>query len=295
MPGEITFSMIRQAHAAVCSTVEELEALQAIRLNHMSITTIDNLEVFWDIRELHLAGNMICHIENLEYLSKLEHLDLSNNRISGEALLRGIAGLPKNLQTINLAGNPCAENDSVLVSLQDSLPAVNIIIGLYGDGESVDEADAAISRHLVSGEYPDTEEDALDEEEDEDVEDVDGEGEPAESWVNADDVLQALVERKCRLQGLTTVSVNDAVAELNSEYEVAVKAGAAKSSRRWADVSTTSAVSVNQKIDTYQQRIQAMKDGMKENTARDRQDVDALTRRLQQTAERAMRALDTSI
>ena len=273
--------------------MEKLDALQVIHLDHQGIEKIDNLEVFWDIRELYLSRNVIECIENIEFLDKLQHLDLSSNRITAEALQDAFDRFPRNLSTINLSGNPCANDEAVLVALSERFPELNIIIGLYAEGEEEDEADAVINRQLNQGILPPTENDDEDEKEDDDDDD-DEEEDVNVTPLNADEVLKSLVERKCRLQNVTTViDVTDAVNELNAEYEQAIKDGADKLSKRWGDITNKSAVDVGERITTFQHRIQLMKDDRKENEQQSKQEVDNLTARLKQTAKKAMLALDT--
>lgn len=62
-------------------TEEEINELQTIDLSNESIDQIDNLEVFDNVRNLILRGNNITILENLAFLSKLEYIDLSENKI----------------------------------------------------------------------------------------------------------------------------------------------------------------------------------------------------------------------
>lgn len=290
---EISFSLIRACHGSV----EKLEALQVIHLDHQGIAEIDNLEVFWDIRELYLSRNVIERIENIEFLDRLQHLDLSSNRITAEALQDAFDRFPRNLSTINLSGNPCANDEAVLEALSERYPELNIIIGLYAEGEEEDEADAVINRQLSHGVLlPTKDEDEEEEEDDDNEEEAEAEEDINVSPLNADEVLKSLVERKCRLQNVSTViDVTDAVNELNAEYEQAIKDGADKLSKRWGDITNKSAVDVGERISTYQHRIQLMKDDRKENEQHSKQEIDDLTTRLKQTAKKAMLALDTDL
>ena len=282
-----------------------MEALQIIRLTKQGIAFIDNLELFWDARELDLSGNVIEQIENVNFLEKLERLDLSSNRITGPALLRALDVLPRNLQAINLSGNPCAEDDGALGALADRYPELNIIIGLYGDDEVEDEADAAITRQLSKanglmaspqqravGDEEDGEENGDDEDEEDDEEEEDDDAEYDPTPLNDDDVLKALVDRKCRLQNLSPMNVTKAVDTLNVEYAEAIKTGAARSSKRWGDVVDKSTADVDARLATYQQQIRRLKDDMKENAHKDAGDVAALTARLKRAAKNAILAVD---
>ena len=61
---------------------QEIDAIQRIDLSYCSIDSIDNLEVFSDIKELILIGNHITIIENILFLPQLELLDVSENQIA---------------------------------------------------------------------------------------------------------------------------------------------------------------------------------------------------------------------
>ena len=91
------------------------------------------------------------------------------------------------------------------------------------------------------------------------------------------------------------IDVNDAVNELNAEYEQAIKDGADRQSKRWGDITNKSAIDVGERITTYQHRIQLMKDDRKENEQQSKQEIDDLTTRLKQTAKKAMLALDADL
>ena len=137
MAVEITLSLVRKAHGNL--NAEQLEKIELINLNGLGITHIDNLEVFDQIKELHLSNNKIQKIENLEFLSFLSFLDVSNNLIDSEGLGQLLSSkslpLPKSLQTINLTGNPCCNDENLLIRLQDAFPHLGIIVGLYEEGE----------------------------------------------------------------------------------------------------------------------------------------------------------------
>jgi hypothetical protein len=181
---EISVTLIRGTHADF--SIDDFEALKIIRLNDQGIDCIDNLEVFSQIEELYLRNNNIQRIENVDFLSRLIILDLADNQISIDSLISSIGLLPQNLLTLNLTGNPCALDDVAVAALQKSLPAVSIIVTETSNDDEDDE--------------------------DEDTDDSRGENEENvddDVPLNADEVLQSLVERKCRLQSVATLNITN--------------------------------------------------------------------------------------
>jgi hypothetical protein len=203
----ITVKLIRSAHNNI--SAEELESLSIVNLNNQGINRIDNLELFYQIKELHISRNFISILENIEFLSNLEYLDISYNNITSYELLRCIHSLeiPKSLKVINLTGNSCANDDSMMIKLQDYSQNLNIIVGL--EEEENDEGDD-ISRESCSNNQ-----DTEDSEED----DIELDNQLFEEEhkllysgvVNADNVLKAIVERKCRQQNLHVFDIDSAV------------------------------------------------------------------------------------
>ena len=220
----ISVTLIRTTHSDF--DVDDPESIRIIKLNNAGISEIDNLEVFSHICELHLADNCIEKIENIDFLANLSFLDLSNNKIGSDALLSSIGLLPHNVRTLNLSGNPCASDESCLIALQDSYPDLNIIVGIYAEGEplealedlgslgfengrrdrdsfAVDSSNSGLydsrSDHLLADYQSDDNSNEEDEEE----------GEEGDMPLNVDEVLKSLVERKCRLQSLEAFSVTD--------------------------------------------------------------------------------------
>ena len=71
----ISISLIRQAYGN--ATAEELSQIEVLNLSGLNINVIENLEVFAEIKELHLSHNCICNIENINFMYNLEFLDIS--------------------------------------------------------------------------------------------------------------------------------------------------------------------------------------------------------------------------
>jgi Leucine-rich repeat (LRR) protein len=191
----ISVTLIRNTHSDF--NIDDIESLKVIRLNKQGIDLIDNLEVFSHIEELHLAGNVIRRIENIEFLSRLHLLDLSNNLITSESLNSSIGLLPQNIRTLILTGNPCTGDKYVLDAVQKSCDGLIIIANDTTEisnrlSELKIDALKIDSLKIVDykGEYEG------------DVEDIP---------LNADEVLQSLVERKCRLQNMEVFDITKAV------------------------------------------------------------------------------------
>lgn len=223
---DISVRLVRRAHGNL--SVEQLDALEIIQLQRQNIVEIDNLEVFSEIKELHLGGNKIKRIENLSFLHKLEFLDLSFNRIDAEGLRCCLGQLPKGLLTIVLTGNPCCQNMELLGELNDIMPNLGIVLGLDEDGEAG-----------AAGVYEEKGGDREDEAEEEDDKDDDEEEEVPEASttreyddlvlkdgevLNSEEILKAIVARKCDQQNLDipTFNMDETLSALNRECESAV-------------------------------------------------------------------------
>jgi hypothetical protein len=221
----ISITLIRRTHDDF--SIDNVESLSVIRLDNQGINCIDNLEIFSHIRELYLSNNEIEKIENIDFLNNLEFLDLSNNRITSQNLITSIALLP---QTLNIANNPCSSDESALIILQDKYSNLNIIVGVYTGGEIIENTDnLELNKSNLSRE----EDSSLVESNDGKFHEFpmsltysitsifiylylifsveDNEGDDDDHPLNADEVLKALVERKCRLQSIETFNSKDTI------------------------------------------------------------------------------------
>lgn len=244
-------------------TADEIGALEILNFNNQGIEEIDNLEVFSQIKELHLSGNAIKVIENLEYLSSLEFLDLSNNMINSHGLKNCFGRLPKSLQTVNLSGNACSLDESLLMELQDMMPNLGIVVGLEQDdgvasSQTLETSSikAAADFGTNEGEEDDGHRDSDDEDEDDDDSENDEDAQMiAAGPLNADDVLEALVSRKCKLQNASSdFSLEDTLKILQNESESAIS----NIRRRQSSIIATSgAVDVEQRVGEMMARHQA--------------------------------------
>lgn len=171
---EITFALIRRCHGNIGA--DDLEEITTISLIEQRIEVIDNLELFSQIECLNLSKNFITRLQNISLLLQLKHLDVSFNRIDSNSVIASIKEIPKSLESINLSGNPCCDDDECLLLLQDEFPNLAIIIGEEADSTGSDPVKDFIES---------TEETK-----------VVYDGSP----LNSEEVLKLIVERKCRLQ-----------------------------------------------------------------------------------------------
>ena len=254
---QISIGLIRRVHGY---SEEDFNTLQILQLANAGIEEIDNLEVFADtLKELHLSGNRIGRLENLELLSKLEFLDLSSNRIDSEGLRSGFECIPESLQTLILSGNSCADDEALLMELQDRRPGLGIVVGLEeeeGEGEGEEEAanspatqDKDPSQALRKADAKEEDGDVEDEEEDDEDEKEEEDDEEAAALrrgpLDADAVLQAIVARKCRLQSTPgpTFSLGEALQDLEREA-ASVEASSRTLDRARARTKATSALAL---------------------------------------------------
>lgn len=123
-----------------------MESLTKLSLSQNYIEQIENLQELIHLRELDLSFNKISKIENLDKLVKLEILSFFDNRISklenmdtlkkltifsaGRNCIEDKEGIIylrrfKELKSVNLAGNPCAEHDDFRIYVAVILPHVS--------------------------------------------------------------------------------------------------------------------------------------------------------------------------
>lgn len=194
----ISVTLIRGTHCDF--KLDDVEALKVLNLSNQGIDCIDNLEVFSHIEELHLAHNVIERIENVDFLNSLNLLDLSNNLINSESLTSSIGLLPRNIKTLILTGNPCSADKAALDILQRSYAGLNVIVNKSPSAPH--NADEVSDESVEESDKEQTDE-ADQSEADHKFDETDDSDFP----LNADEVLQSLVERKCRLQSIETFNV----------------------------------------------------------------------------------------
>jgi len=193
---EISFALIRKKNPDL--NFDNIEEISTIHLNNCSIEDINNLELFSHIKHLDLAHNKISFIRELHYLNKLETLDLSFNSISSEGLSKSLSELPKGLKSINLTGNSCVNDEDALVILQDFFPDLGIIIDTVDNNlDAVESCDVSTPTTIP--------------------EQYDNNIRP----LNADTLLKSIVERKCKLQSMSSFNLDRTISDLNNEFDSA--------------------------------------------------------------------------
>ncbi|KAB0796008.1 hypothetical protein PPYR_10069 [Photinus pyralis] len=122
-----------------------LTSLTKLSLSHNLIERIENLDVLVNLKELDLSFNKIVKIENLGKLVNVEILSLFSNLITTIENLDELAKLLiftigqncitdrrnvfylrrfTHLQSVNMAGNPCADSEDFLIFVSGFLPQV---------------------------------------------------------------------------------------------------------------------------------------------------------------------------
>jgi len=191
MSKTISFGLIRSKNPHVDSA-DDIGQIDSITLRGCELTDIDNLELFSHINELDLSNNKISKVENLFFFQNLKILDLSFNLIDSLSLEQSIKEFPKSLLSINLTGNPCANDEAALGKLQDAIPDLAIAIEIDDTVRVPDKQEE--------------EEDDDDNIETDELEDIKQLlpliAELGNTPLNADEVLKSIVERKCKLQDL---------------------------------------------------------------------------------------------
>lgn len=200
----INFSLIKSKNPQIDSN-KDIEEIESISLINCQIEEIDNLELFSHISELILSNNNIQKIENLFFMKKLKILDLSYNNIDAESLISSFKELPQGLMSINLAGNPCVSNEESLCQLQDAFPDLIIAVELDNPSESKEKyiADIKSTQDQIKA---DQESKCLD-----NNTEIGKSNDLKPLYLNSDEVLKAIVDRKCKIQSLSSYNIEDAI------------------------------------------------------------------------------------
>ncbi|NWY35507.1 LRC46 protein, partial [Pheucticus melanocephalus] len=94
------------------------EGIHSLYLQQNQIEKMENLECFPNLRFLCLAGNRIQRLQNLRGLPQLSLLDLSHNLIH----VLHPEELPRSLRILDLAGNPCTQQEGYRAGVLAALP-----------------------------------------------------------------------------------------------------------------------------------------------------------------------------
>ena len=202
MDTEISFALIRKKNSDL--NFDNLDEISCIRIDNCNITSTNNLELFSHVKELHLHHNKISQIDNLYFFNNLQYLDVSSNLITSDGLLKSFQSLPKCLVSINLTDNPCATDENALSLLQDAFPKLGIII------DTVDTVDTTTSEEPLNlSRQENSEKDG--------TESFFGDIDRSRP-LNADTVLRSIVERKCKMQNMSTFNIDAALQVLKKYY-----------------------------------------------------------------------------
>uniref|UniRef100_A0A8C0WFT9 Leucine-rich repeat-containing protein 46 n=1 Tax=Castor canadensis TaxID=51338 RepID=A0A8C0WFT9_CASCN len=102
----------------IIRNLEGLQNIHSLYLQSNKIQRIENLACIPTLRFLSLAGNRIRQVENLLDLPYLQFLDLSENLIETLKLDE----LPQSVLILNLAGNPCTNQEGYRKMVIEALP-----------------------------------------------------------------------------------------------------------------------------------------------------------------------------
>lgn len=165
--------------------------VQVVSLSNKNINEIDNLDLFDNITELSLTRNQITKIENIGHLMKLQSLDLTDNFIDDEGLL--VERLPPKLTRLVLVGNPCVSSKTAMDKLRQDYPKLTVI----------SSPKESLSPVPVS-----------------DVSRLETKPQNIESYMNSEDVLRLVVDRKCKLQALGNVNIDSTIQNLEQVFQL---------------------------------------------------------------------------
>jgi hypothetical protein len=268
----ISFALICRKNPSI-TDVDDIQNITKLDLDNSNISVIDNLEIFNHIRELNLSHNKIKSLRNLEYLTSLDVLDLSCNELSSADLLSSIQFLPKQLSTIVLSANPCAEDEIALGYLQELFPSLGIAI------DEVDENDMESDNAQND---PNDEDNSTNENEVLPSADTDP--------VNVEEVLKYIVDRKCKLQSLQSFDLDSIVKELSEEADKAMESSRSKRSQ----LRKVQTDLVPQKLEAFEEKYKQSIENMKLRNEVDKTSYEEIIQRLRSSAQHHLDSLKTN-
>ncbi|KAJ8927249.1 hypothetical protein NQ314_020300 [Rhamnusium bicolor] len=101
--------------------LQTLVTLRELDLSFNKISKIENLETLVNLEKLSFYENLIETIENMENLKKLSVFSIGKNKISDWENIHYLRKFSK-LSSLNMAHNPCAEEDNFRVFIAAFLP-----------------------------------------------------------------------------------------------------------------------------------------------------------------------------
>ncbi|XP_030821914.1 leucine-rich repeat-containing protein 46 [Camarhynchus parvulus] len=112
------------------------DGIHSLYLQQNHIEKMENLECFPNLRFLCLAGNRIQRVQNLRGLPRLSLLDLSCNLIQ----VLHAEELPRSLRILDLAGNPCTQQEGYRAGVLAALPQLLQLDSQPVQGSAAEEA-----------------------------------------------------------------------------------------------------------------------------------------------------------
>ncbi|KAM0940397.1 putative leucine-rich repeat domain superfamily [Dioscorea sansibarensis] len=125
-----TLVLSRNPICDIGDSLVKVKALTKLSLSHCQIQVIrSSLRSCVDLKELRLSHNQITSFPaELGRNVKLQNLDIGNNLIEKWSDLKALSAL-SNLKSLNLQGNPVAENDRLANKVRKLLPNLRILNG----------------------------------------------------------------------------------------------------------------------------------------------------------------------
>eukprot|EP00798_Chlamydomonas_sp_ICE-L_P027714 gene27714-7358_t len=126
---------------------EEFTSLESLWLYGNKLKKINNLDVNFRIRTLHVQDNQICTLKgSLSSFKFLETLDIANNQLRDlEKLLKSLEKF-KFLKHLNLKGNPCCEEPDYRLLVIHAMPGLKVL-----DQHVIATAEQVKAKGLIGG------------------------------------------------------------------------------------------------------------------------------------------------
>lgn len=107
---------------------ESFPNLRALWINDNELAVLDNLTKSFRLESLYAQNNKICTLKgSLKYLKSLKVLDLGGNYICDVHQVQKALSVLDQLETLNLAGNPCCEEIGYRSMIIYSMPSLRLL------------------------------------------------------------------------------------------------------------------------------------------------------------------------
>ena len=123
-----------------CAGFQNLDNLGELNLSQNQITTLVDMKALPALKKLDVSKNQIASLADMPELMALEWLSLDENQIDKLDELPNLRGL-ESLNTLNLAGNPIAEEKGDEIKKEVLIALDNLVIKFVNgeDGEVTQE------------------------------------------------------------------------------------------------------------------------------------------------------------